>query len=919
MANMRWVPQTISGKALAIILPAAIVLFSVMTWAAYDGARQRAISATIDLLNDDRDLAQQRLSQRFDAIATAERKAANLTLQGISGGTNNIGNFDGLFPAKGDGTRRSADQLWTGQTGALSAKGYGAFISNVDVPADRRRTLMAAYSSLRSMAEGLPASVDNLYFFSPANELIIYAPNREDNLEFYRKDAPPDLDFQDEEFSTISTLQANPAGVIRCTKLQPIVSDANRTTWTTGCMTPVRKNGEHIGTWGSSIALDTIISSKENAGRNKSIAQIIITADGQLIHHPEYTVQSSAKTGEFLDLENAGETSLNGLWQLLTSADASAGSGYVSDGDSYYSFAKLGQPDWFIISSVSGEYVRQQAFKAARPVLIGGSISTAAFALFLIIFFRRQIAAPLTTLADRADSISAYARIEGIEPANASQGEVARLHRAFDAMETRVARERLRMSQSFDTMLDAIDDYAIILLDANGKIRRANRAAKENFLWDERKEGGLQQIFDPSDDAPKALQTHLQNVQNAGRLLQTVSRFRGDGRRFWAAETTQCITGDSGQTDGFAYIAHDISDAKKAENLLVDARDDANRAAEMRMNLLATVSHEIRTPMTGILGMLDTMRSDDSARGKARSLDLIESSSHAMMHVLDGVLQQARLDSGKVVIEQRVFSAEEIIRQTGQLFTPLAKRSGAHIKTDIASKSKLIGDPTRIQQVLANFTSNAIKFAPEGTIIIGCREQVTDTGQAEVTFTVSDNGIGIASDAAKRLFERFEQAAANTQLEYGGTGLGLSICRDLARAMGGSVSVESEPDKGSIFALTLTLNVEEPDIEEHPGMGQTALVVSPVATSRISAEAALESLGFDAVSTAQLNDLAPEQLGFHLILFDDAYLRPSQITARFLDSQAIALSTFSKGDTDDAFLSVDADILRGMIHKDRNG
>ncbi|MGB7373884.1 PAS domain-containing sensor histidine kinase [Pontixanthobacter sp.] len=915
---MRWVPQTISGKALAIILPAAILLFSVMTWAAYDGERQRAIRATIEMLDDDRNLAQQRLAQRFDAIAAAERKAANLMLQGMTGPSSGAGAFNTLFPAKGDGTRRSSALLWTGQSGVLSPKGYGAFISATDVPDERRNALMAAYGALRLMAEGLPAGVDNLYFFSPDNDLIIYAPKRADRLEFYRMNAPADFDFQSEEFSAISTLSANPQGVMRCTGLQPNVSDTQRTTWTTGCMTPVRQDANHIGAWGSSIALDAIVPAVSAVNSDSAIAQIIVTADGQLIRHPQYTIQSRAETSSFLDLKNADETSLRGLWQLLDSAKAMAGSGYVPDGDQYYSFTKLSQPDWWVISAVGGTEVRQEALRAARPILIGGTISTAAFALFLIIFFRRQIAAPLNSLADRADSISAYARMDGIDAANPSQDEVARLNRAFDAMETRVARERLRMSQSFDTMLDAIDDYAIILLDPNGKIRRANRAAQENFLWDPRKETGLQQIFDPSDDPEQALRAHLLQVQSEGRLIQSVSRMRGDGRRFWAAETTQSIVGENGRTDGFAYIAHDVSEAKDAENMLVDARDDANRAADMRMNLLATVSHEIRTPMTGILGMLDTMREDDSARTKARSLDLIESSSHAMMRVLDDVLQQARLDSGKITLERRTFLAGDIMRQTARLFTPLAKRTGAQIKTDIASRSTLIGDSARIQQVLANFTSNAVKFTPQGTIILGCREQITETGQAEIAFTVSDNGIGIAPGAKDRLFEKFEQAEASTQAEYGGTGLGLSICRDLARIMGGDVAVESELDQGSTFTLTVTLDVEEPDIAEQPGVGQTALAITPVATSRISAEAALESLGFTTICASQLTDLGPEHHEFSVILFDDAYFRPSQITARFLDGQAIPLSTFAAENADTMFLTVNADILRRLIHKARN-
>lgn len=1018
MAYLNFGLKTISGRALALILPAAFILFGVLTWTAYEGARQRAISSTIAALDEDRALVQQGLDLRFREIADAERKASKLIATAIASPAQQSDRFSSLFPAKGDGTRRSADGIWTGEAGRLGPKGYGAFISSEDIASLRQAKLLAAFDTLGMMAEGLPRTIDNFYFFSPENDLIMYAPDRTDELAFYRKNAPSDWAFQDEEFSTIILPQNNPAGHMRCTGLQPVMYDDQRKTWTTGCMTPVRIGGQQIGAWGSSIPLDTIFpNNAENA--EGDITQIVITGDGQLIRHPTYTVQSSTRTGHFLNLDESDDPALSALWQRLKSGSPTAQSGYLEASDQYYSAAQLNQPRWFVISTIPGEQARKQAFLAARSVLIAGTISTAAFALFLIIFLRRQLGAPLTRLAERADSISAYTANDSDHTA-AGTGEIARLDRAFEAMETRIARERLRMAQSFDTMVDAIDDYAILLLDSSGNIRRANRAAKTHFFWDENDSTGLRQIFDPAENAESTLKQLLAKVEEEGRLFQAPRRYRGNGQTFWATEIIQVIQTESGETEGFAYIVRDsseehrrvakmeeslrllnmagdtgtlgywifdiqteqltisrwlgqkfaipidkpvdlerilsrleisgdhnpreaIADAinkhrafdivagfeapsgeggfiqikgeptfavnaagqqdamgffgiareitaeKQAEAKLVAARDQARQAADMRMNLLASVSHEIRTPMSGILGMLDQMRNGGSAREKAKALDLIENSSQALMRILDDVLQQAKLESGTVKIESRPFEPETLVRQTAELFTPLAKRNGAKITVKSSSKRSVLGDPTRIQQILANFTSNAVKFVGNGTVQLTCTEEPAADDRVTLTFTVTDDGIGIDPTKLEKLFEKFEQAEPTTQLEYGGTGLGLSICRDLATAMGGTVGATSKAREGSAFWLKITLAVEASGEEKYPGIGRQALVIEPKATARIAAEIALDALGFSVQSVRSADDKIIAGLEPDLILFQKAEMDLEKLQIRFPQARLISM------------------------------
>ena len=1037
--------RTISGRAIALILPAAILLFSAFTWIAYEGARQRAISSTITLLDDDRAFSQQELSLRFKEIADAQQKASELMASALSSPTSDTARFERLFPRLGDGTRRSADRLWTGDATGISARGYGAFIANETLAPNRRATLLSAFDTLSVMAEGLPEKVDNFYFFSPNNDLIMFAPERADNLIFYRKDAPADLAFQDEEFSVITLPKNNPTGEMRCTSLQPILYDEERRTWTTGCMMPVRVDGEHLGSWGSSVPLDTIFPETDDKRRKLEISQIVITDSGQLIKHPKYTVQSSAKTGDFLDLHKSDDVSLTAMWKLLEGSQGKARSGYLEASDQYYSFVRMDQPKWFVVSAISGDQVRGQAFEAARSVLFAGAVATAAFALFLIAFLRRQLALPLKRLAERADRISSYA-VGDDERQPLSDGEIARLDRAFEAMESRVSRERLRMSQSFDTMVDAIDDYAILLLDQNGAIRRANRAAKEHFQWDERSEMGLRQIFDPAENSSKMLKQLLAKVEEEGRLFQAPRRYRGNGKSFWATEIIQVIQNEDRQTDGFAYIVRDSSEeyrrvAKMEENLrllnmaedtgrlghftydldneeltisrwigeqfnlptnkplklgrildqlepgqdsnisaaildaiedrkefdvvasfkneqgllsfiqikgepiasttddgadevigffgiareitqekqaeakLVAARDQAQQAAEMRMNLLASVSHEIRTPMSGILGMLDQMRRGGSAREKERALDIIESSSQALMRILDDVLQQARLESGKVILDNRTFEPAALLRQTAELFIPLAKRGGGRIETASSCRRLVMGDPTRIQQILANFTSNAVKFVGNGTVRVECEELgLTENGKVELQFIVSDNGIGIEPNKLDRLFEKFEQAEAFTEQDYGGTGLGLSICRDLAHAMGGEVGASSSPGQGSSFWLRLALDAESVDLSSRPGLDKTALVIESAAMARFAAEIALDELGFEVHSVGSIDDAKLVEARIDLVLYGDAMLTTVTLEGQFPHAKAIALSSVVTDDKNQMAGSLSIELLAKFIN-----
>ncbi len=905
---------SISVRAFAFILPVALLLFGFSTWLAYQSSREREIASSMQLLAQDRALAQQALDLKFSELQVAQARARDRLLEMRRTGTGAVPDFDRNFPAFGDGTRRSRSALWDGTSTSIGpASGFGAFISDQYVTAERRRNLQVAFASLVGLVDGLPENVKNLYFFSPDNDLIMHAPQRQDQLQFYRSTAPSDLDFQSEEFSQVVQPGVNPSGEMRCTSLRPILFDGTGRTWTTGCMTPVRDGGKQLGAFGSSILLDEIFNGDEIVA-GPGILRIIVTNDGKLIRHPGYTIQDTDLTQEFLDLEETEDASLQELWKALQDAGDATYEGYLPGSDIYVSASRLSQPEWFVVSTLPGEDVRDYAFTAARPTLISGLLATAAFALFIVVFIRRQLMLPIEALAQRADNISLGHGISNSDnPAN--RNELQRLGSAFDAMESRVTRERLRLMRSFDLLVDAIEEYGILLLDPSGNVTRANSAAKSTFGWKENE--SLDQIS-ATMTAPESQPAQLLlRVKKGEKASQTIERQRGNGELFWALEALEAIRDSSEGLVGFAYIARDVTKQKDAEEQILAARDSATREAEIRRNLLATMSHEIRTPMTGILGMLDEVRRGNSARARDRALASIESSTEALMRVLDDVLQHARAESDALTVEERPFDSTELLQNSAELFMPLARQRGLSLELRPAAREKLLGDPARIQQILANFLSNAIKFTETGSVVLSSSIEPIGDEKVLLEVSVKDSGIGVPKDKLEALFDPYEQADAATQRKFGGTGLGLAICRNLAQAMGGDVSVASVEGQGSTFTVTLPMKRQTESLSALPGRNQNVVVISASATTSLNAEVCLEELGFSVQTVSRIDQL-DTNLKFDLVLFDPETASRDDIRKSIGDVRALSIGKHRSEDAEgaDLLLPITVQALTDAIHKE---
>lgn len=264
----------------------------------------------------------------------------------------------------------------------------------------------------------------------------------------------------------------------------------------------------------------------------------------------------------------------------------------------------------------------------------------------------------------------------------------------------------------------------------------------------------------------------------------------------------------------------DLTDLKTREEALALAKETAEReraeaeqANRAKSAFLAMMSHEIRTPMNGILGMIDVLEHHEIGAEPLRCLKTMRDSAQTLLRVIDDVLDFSKIDAGRLELEETAFSLSSLIESVLATIEPQAAAQSLEVRSSVqpGSYDVLIGDPTRVRQILLNLLSNALKFTERGCIELHASCTPKGQGSVEVRLQVKDTGIGIGEEQAKRLFLPFSQADSSTTRRFGGTGLGLSIVRRLAEVMAGHVSLESAHAKGSTFTVCVVLQAAPVD------------------------------------------------------------------------------------------------------------
>ncbi len=253
-----------------------------------------------------------------------------------------------------------------------------------------------------------------------------------------------------------------------------------------------------------------------------------------------------------------------------------------------------------------------------------------------------------------------------------------------------------------------------------------------------------------------------------------------------------------GIADRISTIRKDRDDARVAE-------EKAQAASQAKSDFLAHISHEIRTPMNAIIGMTELVATTKLTAKQRDYVGNIQISGNVLMALLNDILDLSKIEAGKVEIEHIPFSPADIFRNVQAIAAPKAEEKGLTLTLEGADAlpDQLVGDPTRLSQILINLSNNAVKFTEEGGVTISVSTHDTGAGTYRLSCAVTDTGIGMTPKQQAKLFKAFNQADETVTRRYGGTGLGLAICKQLVGLMGGDIAVESSPGKGSSFRFTL--------------------------------------------------------------------------------------------------------------------
>ena len=248
--------------------------------------------------------------------------------------------------------------------------------------------------------------------------------------------------------------------------------------------------------------------------------------------------------------------------------------------------------------------------------------------------------------------------------------------------------------------------------------------------------------------------------------------------------------------------------ANEASVVLRLAKESAEATARTKSQFFANMSHELRTPMAGILGMLQLALEEELAPAPREYLETTLSSARSLLRILNDILDMAKLEAGKLTIEEKPFSPQRCLTEAVDIFTPETRRKGLDFVISVGKEvpGTVAGDQARLRQVLLNLIGNAVKFTEEGKVEVRVTVgRTTPDGKRAFTFAVTDTGIGIPDDKKELLFRAFSQVDTSHSRTYGGTGLGLAICREIVELMGGTISFESKEGEGSTFSFTIPL------------------------------------------------------------------------------------------------------------------
>jgi PAS domain S-box-containing protein len=378
-----------------------------------------------------------------------------------------------------------------------------------------------------------------------------------------------------------------------------------------------------------------------------------------------------------------------------------------------------------------------------------------------------------------------------------------------DLTERKIAEQRERLSEErFRLLVESVKDYAIFMLDADGYVKTWNVGAEriKGYRSTEIIGQHFSKFYPREPDPQQRCAAELVMATSEGRFEEEGWRVRKDGSQFWANVIITALRDERGELVGFAKVTRDLTERRRAEQerVRLAKAEEANRTKD---EFLATVSHELRTPLNAILGWSVLLAERVTDPSIAKPLATVRRNAEAQARLIDDVLDMSRIVTGKLRLERRANDLAGVVRDAIEVVRPAADAKSVRLESEgVEREVPIFGDSTRLQQVVWNLLTNAVKFTPTGRTV---RVRVA-TEAKNIRVDVTDEGAGIAPDFLPHVFEPFKQADSSPTRKHGGLGLGLAIVRHIVELHGGEVRVSSPGlGHGTTFTVILPAPVSD--------------------------------------------------------------------------------------------------------------
>ena len=384
-----------------------------------------------------------------------------------------------------------------------------------------------------------------------------------------------------------------------------------------------------------------------------------------------------------------------------------------------------------------------------------------------------------------------------------------------------IIKERNIAEEKYRLFFENIAEPILVANADTGMLINANQAAQKLFGYSLEEFKNLHQtnLHPPNPFFSERFKQSVQRLLDTRTAVQIVTK-SGEIKE---VEVTSYGYYPEGDINVHIGLFHDITEQTRLEQELKRAREEAEKLLQLKSQFLSNMSHEIRTPMNAIIGMADLLSETSLTEDQKIYVETIKNSSNALISVINGILDFSKLESGKYTLEIVPFIFSDLIEQMKHLFI---HQSSKNVNFEFIIPEKippLLGDSSKVRQILINLIGNAYKFTKNGFVKIEVEILEESNQIINLLIKIIDSGIGISQDKLNTLFIPFSQVDVSTTRIYGGTGLGLSICKQLVELMNGKIGVETEYDKGSTFWFSIPFQKTQIKIENNSNINTSNL------------------------------------------------------------------------------------------------